>query len=324
MSDQSSTFDLNAQYPEYIGRTGTLESGWNPHNVTGSNRGLFQWGPPEERMYGITNWLDRGQQISALNQEAGRNYKALNSALGQPPTGSQLYLAHQQGLGGARALLTAAPDQPAWMAVRPFYKSDAVAQRAISGNIPSNHYLFGSDPSKVSAADFRGLWDARYNRTPYEPSVVVGNYPPPGGPSGVGAGLGGLVASSAPGGILAMMRGTGGALASAAPPAAGEPPPPAAPPAPSQQGQGNPLAGLGAQLAQQPELEPAPMMQLSPMAPPAPMMMPPTTPPLTPQTAMATRLANIIGARGGGLPGGRPMPPTVAQRIAALMGRGVV
>jgi len=148
MSDQSSTFDLNAQYPEYIGRTGTLESGWNPHNVTGSNRGLFQWGPPEERMYGITNWLDRGQQISALNQEAGRNYKALNSALGQPPTGSQLYLAHQQGLGGARALLTAAPDQPAWMAVRPFYKSDAVAQRRSAAIFPAIITCSAAIPAK--------------------------------------------------------------------------------------------------------------------------------------------------------------------------------
>lgn len=146
--------------PGYIPRLFQIESGGNPYAVTGSNRGLGQFGPQEEAQYGITdaNRADPDAQAQAVTQEAMRHAQVLGKVLGRPPTAGELYLAHQQGIAGGPALLSADPSQPAWQAIRPFYRSDAIAQKAISGNIPSDNPLSRADVGSVTAGDFRNLW----------------------------------------------------------------------------------------------------------------------------------------------------------------------
>lgn len=144
--------------PGYTDRLFQIESGGNPHAQTGSYRGLGQFGPKEEKQFGITDWTDPSQQRAAVAQSARQNYQGLSAALGRPPTPGELYLAHQQGAAGAPALLKADPATPAWQAIRPYYGSDAMAQKAIAGNIPSNSPLHGLPADQVTAGDFSNLW----------------------------------------------------------------------------------------------------------------------------------------------------------------------
>lgn len=149
----------------YVKRLFEIESGGNPNAVTGSNRGLGQFGRREEAAYGITdaNRTDPMVQAAAVAAEHAKNTAALTRVLGSDPTFADHYLAHQQGLAGASALL-ANPDQPAWKVLRPFYKSDAIAQLAVTGNIPRGSPLKGLDVNDISAGGFTGYWRDKFNR----------------------------------------------------------------------------------------------------------------------------------------------------------------
>jgi hypothetical protein len=152
--------------PAYIARLFQIESGGNPNAVTGSNRGLGQFGPQEEARYGLNdaNRADAAAQAAAVQREAAEHAAVLQKALGRPPTPGELYLTHQQGIAGGPALLSADPAMPAWQAIRPFYKSDRMARLAITGNVPGNHPLRGADPDAITAADFRNLWVNKFER----------------------------------------------------------------------------------------------------------------------------------------------------------------
>jgi hypothetical protein len=148
----------------YVGRLFQIESGGDPQAVTGSNRGLGQFGPAEERMYGITD-ANRHQpeaQAAAVMAERAANDPSLRRVLGREPTHADHYLAHQQGLAGASALLTN-PNVPAWQAIRPFYKSDAIAQKAITGNIPGDSPLKRLGVNDISSAGFTSMWRDKFN-----------------------------------------------------------------------------------------------------------------------------------------------------------------
>lgn len=149
--------------PQDIARIFMLESGGNPSARTGSYRGLGQFGPKEEKQYGIndSNFQDPITQAAAVAKEANANRATLANALGREPTGADYYLAHQQGAAGASALFSN-PTTPAWQAVRPFYGSDEAAQRAITGNIPRGSALYGKDVNGITSADFSGLWANKF------------------------------------------------------------------------------------------------------------------------------------------------------------------
>lgn len=152
--------------PGYIDRLIKIESGGNPNAVTGSNRGLGQFGPEEERKYGITpaNRTDPAIQRAAIERETQEHSAMLRRTLGRDPTPGETYLSHQQGIAGGPALLSADPATPAWQVIRPFYKSDRMAQLAVSGNIPSDNPYYREDPTKLSAGDFRNLWINKFER----------------------------------------------------------------------------------------------------------------------------------------------------------------
>lgn len=166
----------------YVGRVFHIESGGNPNAVTGSNRGLAQFGPAEERQYGITdaNRTDPNAQSAAVLREAANHGPILSRALGRAPTAGEYYLTHQQGIAGGPALLTADEGMPAWKAIRPFYRSDAVAQRAITGNIPRGSELYGVHPDQITAGAFRNFWVSKFEGHPGP--VVAG--PVPSAPAG--------------------------------------------------------------------------------------------------------------------------------------------
>lgn len=153
--------------PNYVARLFQIESGGDPNAVTGSNRGLGQFGREEEARYGINdqNRADRAAQAAAVAKEAEEHATVLRRALGRDPTPGEMYLTHQQGIAGGPALLGADPNVPAWQAIRPYYKSDRMARLAITGNVPFDHPLYRQDADKITAGDFRNLWVNKFERS---------------------------------------------------------------------------------------------------------------------------------------------------------------
>jgi hypothetical protein len=172
---------------DYIRQLFRIESGGNPNAVTGSNRGLGQFGPSEERRYGISsaNRTDPAVQAAAVARERAGNTAQLTRALGREPTFADHYLAHQQGLAGASALFSN-PNIPAWQAIRPFYGSDAMAQRAITGNIPTGNPLSRLGVNDISSAGFAQMWQDRFNRGLTGATAPGGGALPSAGPGSVG------------------------------------------------------------------------------------------------------------------------------------------
>jgi hypothetical protein len=85
--------------------------------------------------------------LKGLDNETAENKPKLEAALKRPVTDSDLYLAHQQGLAGAIALLTN-PDAPA---------AQSVPLANIAANIPANS---GLDPNTITGGQFAALYNA--------------------------------------------------------------------------------------------------------------------------------------------------------------------
>lgn len=273
---QGGQFSLD---PGYVPRLFQIESGGNPYAVTGSNRGLGQFGPAEEAQYGIndTNRADPNAQAQAVMQEAQRHAQVLGKVLGRAPTPGELYLSHQQGIAGGPALLTADPNQPAWQAIRPFYKSDAIAQKAITGNIPSNDPLSGADVNAITAGNFRNMWINKF-----EHGMGGGGTMVAGASSSGGASAPASIASQTPAGMGALNPGSTGI---------------------------DPQQATAALLAQQQQTQMRPdgldSLEVGPSQASIPVNL--------------ARLRNVMALRGDA--NAVPLPPSVAQRLAQLMGR---
>lgn len=211
--------------PGYLERLFQIESGGNPNARSGSHRGLGQFGPREEAQFGLNdaNRTDPVAQAAAVAREAAGNRSRLRSVLGRDPTAADYYLAHQQGGAGAAALFSN-PSVPAWQAIRPFYRSDEAAQRAILGNIPTGSALSGVHHDKITSADFAGLWAGKFDKSsPALGSMVAQAQPAASPQSGFGAIPGLTGAAAAP---QAPTSAAAGMMAQATPTAFPFPPPP--------------------------------------------------------------------------------------------------
>ncbi|TRL39889.1 hypothetical protein FNA46_07785 [Rhizobium straminoryzae] len=118
-----------------------LESGYNPQakNPNSSAGGLFQFVDGTAQQYGLADRFDATQASDAAARLYKDNTAALRKSLGREPTAGELYLAHQQGAGGAAKLLTN-PDVPAESLVG----ADAVR---LNGGTPG-----------MTAGEFANLW----------------------------------------------------------------------------------------------------------------------------------------------------------------------
>jgi hypothetical protein len=92
----------------YLARTAGLESSFNPNakNPNSSASGLFQFLKGTARQYGLADPFDPVASTDAAARLAAANAAGLKRALGRDPTAGELYLAHQQGLGGATKILS--------------------------------------------------------------------------------------------------------------------------------------------------------------------------------------------------------------------------
>lgn len=124
----------------YLAQTAQIESGGDPNAVSPTGaKGLFQFTKGTAAQYGLSNPNDVVASSYAAAKLASDNAATLTNALGRPPTAPELYLAHQQGAGGAAALL-ANPNARA---------GDIVGDRAVAVN--------GGDPN-MTAGQFASLW----------------------------------------------------------------------------------------------------------------------------------------------------------------------
>lgn len=144
----SPIFDkINSSYglPDgYLNRTAYIESSFNPNANNGTSRGEFQFTKGTQAQYGLQDPYDPQQSADAAARLAVDNAKYLKNGLGRDPTGAELYLAHQQGAGGALNLLTH-PNAPA---------TDIVGKQAVIGN---------GGNANMTAGQFANLWLNKYN-----------------------------------------------------------------------------------------------------------------------------------------------------------------
>lgn len=122
-------------------KTAQLESSFNPKakNPNSSAGGLFQFIDGTAADYGLADRYDAGQASDAAARLMRDNAGQLRGVLGREPTDGELYLAHQQGGGGASKLLR----DPSARAV------DVVGADAVRLN--GGH-------AGMSAGEFANLW----------------------------------------------------------------------------------------------------------------------------------------------------------------------
>lgn len=153
-------YEAEAGLPSgFLNTMAIIESGGDPsaQNDSSSAGGLFQQIDSNAAQYGVTNRLDPVQSTEGAVAFAQDNTAYLASRIGREPTGAELYLAHQQGPGGAAALLS----NPDKLAV------DIVGADAVKLNGGS---------LDMTAQEFANIWINKYNK------IATGGVGPAGAP----------------------------------------------------------------------------------------------------------------------------------------------
>lgn len=135
-----------------------LESSGNvrAQNPRSSASGLFQFVDSTAREYGLTGNKrnDPVAQAEAAAKMMATNARSLERTLGRPAAAGELYLAHQQGLTGATALLRN-PNRPAVDVLTDVYGDRGRAAQAVRLN--------GGETSQ-SAGQFANQWVSKANQ----------------------------------------------------------------------------------------------------------------------------------------------------------------
>jgi len=100
----------------------------------------FQFQPSTWKQYGQGDINNPVDNFSAMQRLTQSNNAQLASALGRPPTAGELYLAHQQGAGGAISLLTNPDKTPAQLGLGPAVAGQAQIVRG-DPSAPSSQFV---------------------------------------------------------------------------------------------------------------------------------------------------------------------------------------
>ena len=130
---------------DYYSKLRQIESGGNDRAVSSTGaKGRYQFTSGTARRYDMADPFDVAQQESAVRRLTEDNRAYLTKALGRAPTDGELYLAHQQGAGGAATLLSN-PNSSA---------EAAVGEQAVRVN--------GGKPG-MTAGEFAQMWTKRFD-----------------------------------------------------------------------------------------------------------------------------------------------------------------
>lgn len=169
---------------DYFGKLAQVESGGNPNatSPTGA-KGVFQFIPSTWAQYGGgADIRDPKAQFAAVQKLTADNRSALSSALGREPTAGELYLAHQQGAGGAIKLLSNPNATPAQLGL-----GRAVAVNGGNPNAPAGQFVqkwaskfdgVGS-PYGIASRDSATMPTMAANAQPQSASDEEGDAPAP-------------------------------------------------------------------------------------------------------------------------------------------------
>lgn len=152
--------------PELGRKIMKIESGGDAGNRTGSYKGLFQLSQKEfNRNGGTGNIYDPEQNTMAAANKLAREALTFKQKYNREATGIDIYMGHQQGEAGYGAHMDN-PDKPAWENVKKYYSSDAVAKKAIWGNIPDKDKAkYGSVENVTSQQFVNDVWGNRLEGT---------------------------------------------------------------------------------------------------------------------------------------------------------------
>lgn len=137
----------------YLQRLAQVESDGDPTARNGRSTSLFQFHPDTFASVGGGNINDVGDQTKAALRLSRRDRQSL-AEIGIEPTDANLYIMHQQGAAGGRALLTAPPDASAVAVLTPLYGNETIARKAITGN---------GGTAEMSAGQFVQMWRQRWS-----------------------------------------------------------------------------------------------------------------------------------------------------------------
>lgn len=150
---------MNGIDPEYAAKVALIESRGiaNAQNPKSSAGGIFQFTDGTAQRYGLMDKMDVSASSVAFVKMTQNNIAYLRKAIGREPTGAELYMAHQQGEGGAAQLLK----NPMRLAV------NVVGRDAVINN---------GGTEDMTAADFTALWQRKYDSVsvPYAQDYTPG------------------------------------------------------------------------------------------------------------------------------------------------------
>lgn len=146
-----------------------IESGGNSQARTGSYCGVYQLSHSEFRKYGGRgNIFDPKANTDIAARKLRSESDAFALEYGRAPTATELYMVHQQGVGGA-AMHMANPDWPAWLNMyltdEGRRKGPGWARQAIWGNVPADQRAqFPGGVDSITSRQFMDMWAAKMAR----------------------------------------------------------------------------------------------------------------------------------------------------------------
>ena len=145
----------------YFVRTLGLESGFNAlaKNPRSGAFGLGQMLNSTWAKYGRGDRQDPEAQIDAMIRFTRDNVRSFVSASGREPSNGELYLMHQQGFGGANALLSN-PDANAMETLTRVTGSRSQAVAAIANNLPKDLAKYSGT---ITSRQFTTFWMSKFN-----------------------------------------------------------------------------------------------------------------------------------------------------------------
>ena len=154
----------NGVDPQWMWNVAGIESGRNPHNRTGSYRGLFQLSYEEFNRWGHGDIYDAENNANAAARMFESHRAIFMETFGRYPDHTEAYMIHQQGIEGY-INQTRHPDEPAWQNMystrEGAQKGRGWARMAIWGNLPPiAQKKFGSVDS-VTSKQFVDVWRKR-------------------------------------------------------------------------------------------------------------------------------------------------------------------
>ncbi|MBI1202600.1 MAG: transglycosylase SLT domain-containing protein [Rhodopseudomonas sp.] len=154
---------------DWMRKSAKIESDFNPREVSPTGaRGLYQFMPGTAKVYGLGDPMDPQANADAAARLYLDNRNGLEKRIGRAPTGGEVYLAHQQGLSGAGALLSN-PDKNVVDALTPVYGgSRARAEKAVKVNGGS---------VRMTAGQFASQWTSKFDGTLIASSAPDGSEP---------------------------------------------------------------------------------------------------------------------------------------------------